>query len=179
MTDSDRAKAELSRRSAATAANFHELSARIDSELADATAVKSSLEGRTLGIFALNLGVVTLYLALSEQLKVTVPGPESFYFWALCTGFAAAGLSLVAGIWAAWPAVYSRIPVSLLDDAYINAKEVDTILLPDLVPERITSLERLRKVNGRKAVLVIVSLGLSLVSILGFATSVVGPVLNL
>lgn len=158
--------------------NFVELSARIESELSVAWSIKASIEGRALGLFALNLGVVTLYLAMSDGLKLAAPDQTSFYYWVLWASFGAAAVSLASALIAVWPVKYASLPVGLLGAAYRNAQQADTVLLPDLIPERLKTLRRLRKVNNQKALWAAWSMVFAGIGVLGFALTVVGAVLS-
>lgn len=169
MTESDRRLQ--------TDENFAELSARIDAELSVGWSIKASVESRALGLFALNLGVVTLYLALSEGLKLAAPDATSFFYWVLWTSFAAAAASLGLALIATWPVHYGALPIGLLAESYKRSKQADTRLLPDLIPQRLNTLRRLRRVNTRKGMWVIASMVAAAVSVLGFAATVLGTVL--
>lgn len=158
--------------------NFVELSARIESELAVSWGIKASIEGRALGLFALNLGVVTLYLAMSDGLKLSAPDATSFYYWVLWVSLGTAAISLVLALIAVWPTKYSVLPTGLLWAAYRHAQEQDTVLLPDLIPERLATLRSLRKANTAKALWSIWSMVAAGVSVFGFGLTVVGAVIH-
>lgn len=169
MTDSERREQ--------AAGNFSELSSRVDAEMAVGWAIKTSIESRALGLFALNLGVVTLYLALSEGLRLDSPDVTSFFYWVLWASFVGAAVSLGLALVAAWPARYDAMSVKLLTDSYTHSKDADTVLLPDLIPQRLQALQRLRDVNTTKSGWVVASMTAAAVSVLGFAITVLGAVL--
>lgn len=169
MTDSERR--------AQAAENYAELSSRIDSELSVGWTLKASVESRALGLFALNLGVVTLFLAISDGLELKAPAATSPFYWVLWGAFGASALSLVLSLVATWPVNYKALSANLLSKSYANSKRADTLLLPDLIPYRLQALKRLRKVNTSKARWVVASMIFAAVSVGCLVAIVVSAVL--
>lgn len=140
-------------------------------ELDTQASKKNSLETRALGVFALNLGVATLYLAIREHVAFATAVPGDFSFVLLIIAFAFMVLSVVLAIAVAFPARYPGLNVLRLGDELMQTKPLSSAeLLEAIARARIGLLIKSKKSNHWKSVLMMGALtlaGLAIVLLAG------------
>lgn len=126
----------------------------LDSELAVARAQQSALEGRAFAILTLDVGAVTLYLAIRERTDWDPVAVGSLGFWTFLAAIILLGGSIAFAARATLPAPADDIPVDVL------LGEPDALLAA-----RVDQLQRLRTRIRRSARRVVIALLLALAAI--------------
>jgi hypothetical protein len=126
----------------------------VEAELAVARAQQGALEARAFAVLTLDIGAVTLYLAIRERAAWDPVAIGSLGFWAFLAAIVLIGSSIAVAARGTLPARSDDLPVSvLLGD-------------PDaLVAARVAQLERARTRIRRSARRVVVALLLALAAI--------------
>lgn len=130
----------------------------LDSELAAARAQQGALEGRAFAVLTLDVGAVTLYLAIRERADWDPIAIGSFGFWAFLVAILLIGGSIAFAARGALPATPDDLPVGVL----LGEREA-------LVAARSDQLQRSRARIRRSARRVVIALLLALAAIVDVA----------
>jgi hypothetical protein len=126
----------------------------LESELALARAQQGALEARAFAVLTLDVGAVTLYLAIRERADWDPVAIGSLGFWAFLAAVVLIGGSIIVAARGTLPAASDDVPVAVL------LGESDA-----LVAARVDQLERSRARIRRSARRVVTALLLALAAI--------------